>query len=843
VSTGPGRERLDWLDPTKAFALIAVLLNHLVEEFGPGPWFTNPTNSWGDLAARLHMWPSGPLPVAFVRWLGWLGDSGPGVFIFASGVGLAFAAARRPSSEMQPRAFYRRRLLRLYPLYIVAHLVVLTAALVVPGNTLSLSGPSTLLSLLGLRFTRGLFFYIDPSWWFVWTILQLYLAFPLLLLLLERRGTKQFLVLAVALTVVARGAGILFSGSLYFWMMGMFAGTRLAEFAVGMVVGWVVVRQGRDALATAALPRLLAGALGLYVAGLLASFVLPGTLVSNLLVTLGLVGLFGWLWRAVVLRAAVLTRFVMFAGAVSYPVFLLHQPFLIWTKAWAGGNTVLHLAASLGVLVLSFPAGWLMERMVSGMPARLGALAVRRWLALGGGVAVLGALLFLEPLLYTGGTKDRLFSIVLGLSGLAIALLARGAWGAVSCAAAVAAVVQLFVLPERNGDVSAAIGVAVGLAWLAAGRWVRLPALRLAAAAVAVGLIMAVAEASCWVFKPWETNAWGERPALERHPTRVYGLRPNQVTRLRYNNYDYIVRTNRLGLPGPEVVPERATPNTFRVLVIGDAFTMPEGMSYDRAYPALLEGLLARCMAPRPVQVINAGVTGYGPREELPQLRELAPLLRPDVVAYQFFANEFMDIRVSAAERLRNIGLVRTGSRREYVVGRSQLVARLRRLEAAIRERMTGEPAQWRYGRALLELVTARMNPDYTQHNLDSMAVYLTAMRRASEEAGARMVVFFVPVALSVMPLHDLTYFPRGENVADTSRYDLARPWKELAAIAAGHGIDVADPTSALRTHRPQPVYFASSWHWTPEGHQVAASAIAGTLAARGLVPPACGEP
>lgn len=45
---------LDWLDPLKAFALLGILLNHLVEELGPGPWFTNPSSSWPPLAERLQ---------------------------------------------------------------------------------------------------------------------------------------------------------------------------------------------------------------------------------------------------------------------------------------------------------------------------------------------------------------------------------------------------------------------------------------------------------------------------------------------------------------------------------------------------------------------------------------------------------------------------------------------------------------------------------------------------------------------------------------------------------------------------------------------------------------------
>ena len=42
--------RLDWLDPLKAMALLAIILNHIVEEFGSKPWFTNPFNGWPDFA-------------------------------------------------------------------------------------------------------------------------------------------------------------------------------------------------------------------------------------------------------------------------------------------------------------------------------------------------------------------------------------------------------------------------------------------------------------------------------------------------------------------------------------------------------------------------------------------------------------------------------------------------------------------------------------------------------------------------------------------------------------------------------------------------------------------------
>jgi len=146
-------QRLDWLDPVKALALLAILLNHLVEEFGPGPWFTNPENAWPSLAVRLHtiVPPGATVLLRGVRTLGWLGDAAPGVFILASGVGLTLSALSDPASTLNARSFYRRRLLRLFPLYIAMHVVVLAGALFVPGNIDSFAGLRTMLSLTGVR--------------------------------------------------------------------------------------------------------------------------------------------------------------------------------------------------------------------------------------------------------------------------------------------------------------------------------------------------------------------------------------------------------------------------------------------------------------------------------------------------------------------------------------------------------------------------------------------------------------------------------------------------------------------------------------------------------------------
>ncbi len=769
VEVGQTRH-LAWLEALKAFALFGILWNHTVEALGPGPWFTNPTNHWPALAVRLHTWfpgPGSPLP-RLAQFLGWLGDSGPGVFILASGFGLTLSALRRGGPAGSWGAFLRRRLARLFPLYIAMHLVVLALALGVPGSTARLDDPRTLLSLAGLRFSPGLFFYLVPAWWFVWLILQLYVVFPACFRLLQRAGIARFLAVTIGFTLACRALGLLFSANLYYWMTGLFFGTRLAEFAAGMALAAWLVQGKRSMTGPFRASRVLAAGLPVYVLGVAASLFWWGTLVSNLLVTLGLAAVFYVAW-ALARRVRGAERVMVQVGALAFPVFLLHQPLVDWTGAFVAAPLP-HLAAAAGMLVLSFPAGWAVERAALAAIRLPRSWPASRWARVAMVAATLAMLALLaEPFLAAGEWSQRAWALGLGLGVLALAgaEAARSGRGGMSrwwtWSAGIAALVQLFILPAPAGLAAMSFGL------LAAGGAILLRRLRggtllpLAAGGVLALVAWGAAELALTRLAPVEAGAWGELPALMTHPTRTYGLRPDRVTRLRYNNYDYVLRSNSRGLPGPEIPLARPDSATFRLLAAGDAFTMPEGLPYQDGYPALLERHLSRCLAPRTVQVIDAGITGYGPAESLPQIRELAPEYRPDLVLYQFFVNEFGEATLTPAQRREAIGLARGGSRRGYYWGRSQVARRLERAEDALRERITGRAAAWRYSRSLLAYYRRGENPLYDERHRRAVAGDLAAMRAAAEKSGAAFAVVFVPGAVAVAPPGSLAYFPRGK--------------------------------------------------------------------------------
>lgn len=864
--SAPGRPaglRVAWLDPLKGFAILAVLLNHLVESFGPGPWFTNPSSDWPDLATRLHtFFPHDRLvPVAAIRFLGWLGDSGPGVFIFASGVGLtlaAFGRAEEPGTGI--RTFYRRRLARLYPLYIAMHFVILGLALAVPGDTLSFASPMTMFSLSGFRGVPPLFFYIAPAWWYMWLIIQLYILYPFLLRWLERSGPVLFFAGTLAITVAARAFGILFQAPLhihlFMWMTGLVGLTRLAEFTAGMVIARALIAARQAGRPEPGASQVTAAAAVVYVAGLACSFTLAGSLVANLLVTLGLSGLFYGAWRALRAYLAPLAQVITSLGVGSYAVYLLHQPLVTWTGVFLHDRVALHLAAALFVIAISFPVAGAIERATNAIVDNGAAWLIARSNALSmtAGAFVFVLLVAVEPL--TGPAGGRVVSylvacgtaVVLWLEWLRYASASRQDMPAEPLGCAItrriglaAGFLGLFVLAPGSGYLAATAGLVIGVVATATNR-LGAPNRTAWAAGVAVTLIIGGgAEKVLRVVAPREIGGWGERPALMVHPTRAFSLIPNRVTHLRYNDYDYIVRTNALGLASPEIPVARPTPNTLRVLTTGDAFTMPEGLNYEQSFPALLDSALAQCLGPRQVQVINAGVTGYGPREEEPQFDELGAVFRPDIVVHEFFVNDWSDIMVGAEERRQGIGLTKGRLTRGALLDRSDLVANARLLYERIVSALTGRISSTQRYKLLLDYYRTGPNPLYDTLNVGRMTRFVAHFRDAARADGGTLVIFFTPGGVTVLPRDQIAYLPRsGIPLTDSVHYDLRRPFTTLERITDSLGVPLVDLTAPLRAYRPQPVYFPNQWHWTAAGHRAAAQAIMGALARQGLIAPAC---
>jgi lysophospholipase L1-like esterase len=126
----------------------------------------------------------------------------------------------------------------------------------------------------------------------------------------------------------------------------------------------------------------------------------------------------------------------------------------------------------------------------------------------------------------------------------------------------------------------------------------------------------------------------------EYHGEALYTLRPGHSDR--YVSYlfddtkhEFEVRISSQGLREKELGPKSG--DEFRILVLGDSFTMGWGVSYEETYPHVLGELLNAARPAKRITVINGGVAGYGPWQERIFLNERCWDLEPDVVLMQLF--------------------------------------------------------------------------------------------------------------------------------------------------------------------------------------------------------------
>ena len=325
--------RLAWLDGVKGLAILWIVFFHFFKTYEhnrfPDPlrahYFAAFLDQCGpdSLGATLAC-----IGRAFFVAVSNVGFHAVGVFVVMSGFGLAYSLARTGNPENGWGGWYRSRVLRLFPMYWVAHLIYLVSPFQAHLEPLDYR---FILSFLGDRIVPiyMIFSYANAAWWYFDLILELYIVFPLLFRLLRKAGAGWFLVVCGLETIASRYILLFVIPASGNWLLGGFCGCRLWEFALGMVVGlWY--RQSRTWVDSRLFSpaTLVAGAL-LYTAGLYSyESRLTYTLTDALIGT----GLFVILAQIAYQsrRLARVEAALAYVGAFSYGLYLIHQPYVIY---------------------------------------------------------------------------------------------------------------------------------------------------------------------------------------------------------------------------------------------------------------------------------------------------------------------------------------------------------------------------------------------------------------------------------------------------------------------------------------------------------------------------------
>jgi hypothetical protein len=327
-----------------------------------------------------------------------------------------------------------------------------------------------------------------------------------------------------------------------------------------------------------------------------------------------------------------------------------------------------------------------------------------------------------------------------------------------------------------------------------------------------------------------------------------YRLRPNARTRFVTSEFDTTIAVNGQGVRddhdiGPKPLGER------RVVVLGDSLVLSVQVEEQQTFCHLLEDRLNQSEASRAggarvhYRVINAGVQGYGPVEELLFYREIARAFEPDLVIETIFVGNDAEDAVSSAWRLRAPSPTEPSARSLSETMSLSLVSRLRRV---VRNSMVLQVLRLRVV-SVTDRLSGWISPPepplqtYAAKPAPRIAEGLRISREcvdaiASDAAGihAKTMVLLMPARFQV---DDADYGHLKEAVTGAGGRLVRDAGSERFNEAlSATGVPRLDVLPALRAALPGPdVFFQRTVHLTPRGHEIVAAALDDFIRRQGL--------
>jgi hypothetical protein len=288
-------------------------------------------------------------------------------------------------------------------------------------------------------------------------------------------------------------------------------------------------------------------------------------------------------------------------------------------------------------------------------------------------------------------------------------------------------------------------------------------------------------------------------------------------------------------------VPQARQSGVPRVLVLGDSFTVGAGVAQEAAYPEVLEQLLSAA-EDGPVEVINAGVGGWGPFHYAQYYEHYGRAFSPDLIMIGFFIGN------DSFSELNDLGNARTAilGRRVSGDGASNPLTALKVLAVdhshLARLMLNRGPVGRDFRR--------RHCADFTGDYLGIQRTRLFNHRKASPDTRQRARTSIeqiariarsgaadgIPVAVVLIPdENQLNEALQRELLsgAERAEYDFAMPQRMLTELFAKEGIPVIDLLPAFEQD-PRCLYMNDT-HWTEEGHALAGSVIYRSLLDSGI--------
>jgi hypothetical protein len=279
-------------------------------------------------------------------------------------------------------------------------------------------------------------------------------------------------------------------------------------------------------------------------------------------------------------------------------------------------------------------------------------------------------------------------------------------------------------------------------------------------------------------------------------------------------------------------VPLKKPPGVFRILVLGDSFTVGTNVRQEEAYAKGLERRLKSVYGPR-IQVVNSAVGGWQPIQYAEYYEHYGYRFEPDLILVGFFVGNDAYDDLTSIEQLYTAILGHRVSREAaarpliklqvFLYDHSNL-ARLWLNQGPVESETFTRMQCSDFSEQYLAIQKARKSNHlrYSNKLRDKAQIAVNHIARIKELAGDS-----VPVIVALLPDENQVNQALQARVFDAREipeYDFKMPQSMLVEMFHEIGIPTIDLLPAMLAD--QRCLYMNDTHWTPEGQELAASVI-----------------
>lgn len=320
-------------------------------------------------------------------------------------------------------------------------------------------------------------------------------------------------------------------------------------------------------------------------------------------------------------------------------------------------------------------------------------------------------------------------------------------------------------------------------------------------------------------------------------------------------------RINSDGFRGDELSPPG---KTARIAVYGDSFIHASYSPQEETFAAQL-GIQLEKRTGKKLEMINAGVSSYGPDQESLKMASELPRLRPDLVIVAIFAgNDYGDLMRNKMYRLGangelvenrwklepSVRILFDLSQRESIIKRA-----LRNITRSFQDQDISkysnvdillDEAEREYRSFIVERndTVTNTHTDYysadvsltpksesARYKVALMGAMMRRIRDVAQQNGTPLAFLFIPHPVDVADHYDTWQIDR-KRFPD---YDGRNQVAPLEEVAKSLGVPFVSLYDVYRKTDANTLYFRDDDHWNGAGQRLAAETVADYLLANGV--------